>query len=696
MSPFIKSKTSQMAAFARPAFVIIAGLAAAVPASAATVTPYPGMVITQTTTFTPGTYSFPGGQGITIAANNITVNGNGAVLVGPGMAGLPDSFAGTGVTSSNTTGVVLHNLTARGFYVGLQVKSASAWTITRNDFSNNYTNPADLRFGVDTPAGAIRLLSVSRSTITQNTGDNCWNGLYLEYSDSNTISRNHFSPSSNISLKMWGSSANVIDGNVMSYGLRVDPGNPNALDSASLLLETGSSNNTIENNDFTHGGDGVFVRTGNGVISTGNYFYNNDASYAFNNAWECRSPGNTFKHNKGNYSSYGFWLGGSLHTLLEDNEAAYNGTTSNRQGSEFGIAGIAVFYDPSSHFICRHNNVHDNNGAGIAIGNPNGYEAFHWVLQQNTIANNTGYGIYLHSARWLDIAGNTMFGNGAGDLYTGDNVNDVFLRTATAADLAPKASATASSTSTVVGAPIHFDASGSASPSHRPLAYRWSLGDGTIETTARVRHSYAAPGFYRVGVTVNDGRLADLAWFDVYVTDNTPEIGTQGQAAQWSFFDPDEPNATASFTNDAVNRIVGASSVRMTTDSGFPFHWFYPAQRNAALDVTGRQTLAFWVKRLNSTPLGWQDGIIFNPTIRLGTDANNYFEYAPREDVFLSSPNEEDWYGWQYITVPLAGDAFWVRTTVGSPSLSTINSVELITDTWDHGYTIWIDGLGFK
>jgi parallel beta-helix repeat protein len=662
------------------------------------------MVITQNTTLTPGIYSFPTGQGITIAASNITVDGNGAVLVGPGLAGDPSSFPqGTvAVTSNLTAGVTLKNLTARGFYVGLQVSNSLRWTIDRDNFSDNYTDPGDLNFGDNPPAGAIRLLSVSHSTITRTRGDNCWNGLYLENGNGNIISHNHFSPSSNISLKMWGSSVNLIEHNVMSHGFRIAPGNPNALDSASLLLETGSNNNTIQYNDFTYGGDGVFVRTGNGVISTGNYFYSNDASYAFNNAWECRSPGNTFIRNKGNYSSYGFWLGGSLHTVLVNNEAAFNGTIHDNAPSEFGIAGIAVFYDPSSHFICHHNNVHDNNGAGIAIGNPSGFEAFHWVLQQNRIVNNAGYGIYLHNAQWLDIAGNTMSGNTSGDYFWGGSVSDVFQRTATLVDVAPHASATASGTVgtsgslsrlEVVGGPVTFDASASTDPSGLPLAYRWSLGDGTIATTGQVTHTYSAPGFYRVGVTVNNGKLADLAWFDVYVTDATPEFGTEGQAAQWGFApDPGEPNASATFSDETVYKLMGASSIRMDTNAGFPFHWFYPAARNAGFDLTGKSTLAFWLKKTNTNPIGWQDNVIVNPTIRLGTDSANYFEYSPQSDVFQAA-DEESWYGWQYVRVPLAGSAFWTRTQVGNPSLT--NYVELVTDTWGYGYTIWIDGLGF-
>ena len=43
------------------------------------------------------------------------------------------------------------------------------------------------------------------------------------------------------------------------------------------------------------------------------------------------------------------------------------------------------------------------------------------------------------------------------------------------------------------------------------------------------------PGFYRVGVTVTNGRFSDLAYRNFRVFDNIPEIGTEGQAADWAF-----------------------------------------------------------------------------------------------------------------------------------------------------------------
>jgi len=47
-------------------------------------------------------------------------------------------------------------------------------------------------------------------------------------------------------------------------------------------------------NDFTHGGDGIFIRVLDHWCSTGNLFEGNDCSHANNNAVEAWSPGNTY------------------------------------------------------------------------------------------------------------------------------------------------------------------------------------------------------------------------------------------------------------------------------------------------------------------------------------------------------------------------------------------------------------------
>ncbi|TRZ70769.1 MAG: T9SS C-terminal target domain-containing protein, partial [Bacteroidetes bacterium] len=51
---------------------------------------------------------------------------------------------------------------------------------------------------------------------------------------------------------------------------------------------------------------------------------------------------------------------------------------------------------------------------------------------------------------------------------------------------------------------------------------------------------------------------------------------------------------------------------------------------------------------------------------------------------------------WKQYKVPLAGNSQFTRTMVGTMSLDKVNYVEFHADTWDYGYTLWLDGVQFQ
>ena len=95
----------------------LAALLLVVPAQAGTVVPTDGMVITTDTTFTPGTYNLP--NGVSIGASGVTLDMNGAELVGTG-------FQNYGVTSSGFSDVTIANGTVRNYYYGMRIQGGGA------------------------------------------------------------------------------------------------------------------------------------------------------------------------------------------------------------------------------------------------------------------------------------------------------------------------------------------------------------------------------------------------------------------------------------------------------------------------------------------------------------------------------------------------------------------------------------------
>ena len=152
-----------------------------------------------------------------------------------------------------------------------------------------------------------------------------------------------------------------------------------------------------------------------------NVFEGNDTSYANNNCIEAQCPRNTYRRNKANHGSHGIWVGLSNETIVEDNEACYNGLLSGfhnapwgftytPHGPQSGAAGI-IMAGFCNHTICRGNKVIGNNGCGICLFGDNSpdhkFTAFHWVLENNVIKDNR-WGIYMEFADWIDMAGNVL------------------------------------------------------------------------------------------------------------------------------------------------------------------------------------------------------------------------------------------------------------------------------------------------
>lgn len=650
---------------------------------------FPVLEITGNTRLDPGkTYG-----ALIIRGSNLTIEGTGAWLVGPGGDG-PASFQGTGVFASGVRNVTFRNLRARGFETGLKLVDCQDCRIEGCDFSNNFHDPA-FGWGENGRRGGLVLERCRGLRLERNRANHVWDACVLVDSDLNTLIHNDFSHTSNTCLKLWHASRNLVEHNILSHGIRKDPGEVHARDSTSVLIESGSNDNRFLKNDCTHGGDGIFIRVLNGWVSTGNHFEENDCSYANNNCFEAWSPRNTYIRNKANHGSYGFWLGASDQTVLLENEASYNGLPDGPHNSphlpDQGHAGIVFMFGPSSHTVVRGNRCVGNNGAGIALigdeaSQGRRFRAHHWILERNWLERNR-WGIYAKHADWLDLAGNEFLSNHQGGFVDAGGVTHV-ARHETRTDITTTPRARLLAPQTVrVGEPVTFDASASADASGLPLTFRWHLGDGTFVTLPRFAHRFSRPGFHRVGLTVNNGRYSDLAWRDLYVVQEESEESTEGSADRWGFVDP---QSQVKFTRDTVHHIAGEASIHALVQpyGGQRVTLEYPREHDANWNLAGKTHLVFWLKTRNENVPAWQD---VNPLVTLSGTGGTRLRLRPKTDL-LGQPSEtEAREGWTYIRVPLTGDDQWTRE--GAP-LETLQWLSLGFDSWGAPpLEIWIDGL---
>jgi parallel beta-helix repeat protein len=477
--------------------------------------PYPGAVIAQSVALVPGVYDFTGKEGLVIAADHIVIEGGGVVIRGGGHAGEATSesvqghaapahslYVGTGLRLTGRTGVSVRGLSLSGFNMGIHLENCCDIVLENCDVSDCFHDPG---WGWDDHGehGGILMVSSSGCTVSRCRANRVWDALHLRHSDNNLVEHNDFSHTSNTGLKMWHSSANQIISNNFSWGLRISPGEVHARDSACVLVESGSHDNVFKRNNMTHGGDGFFIRVLNGWMSTGNLMEENDCSYANNNGFEAWADHNTYIRNKANHCSYGFWLGNSNHTVLLENEAAFNGREFCNAPEDFGNAGIVFVNGSCSHSIIKGNHVHDNAGPGIVLRHSEQTPSLHVLIEGNRLENNqtkgnfTGHGIYLKHARMVYLRDNVFSGNDGADVHLDDSVDEIYrLGGKCLPGLPEPLRCSLEPGYLIAGQPVRFKVAAGLEDE-----CTWDFGDGTSAVGHVVEHCYVQGGMFPLSVT---------------------------------------------------------------------------------------------------------------------------------------------------------------------------------------------------
>ncbi len=321
--------------------------------------PSDDLVIKKDTALQPGVYNLP--HGLTIAADGVTLEGNGALLVG-------SQRTGRGVTVEGHSRVTIKNLRLQNYYHGLYASRCRELTIEDcgitataepppNTIFLDIWRPADKAYG-----GGILLEQIEHARIVGNDLQHQMNGLLTYGCRVLTVQRNVANYSSGFGFHLHGTSDCLFEDNYADFCCRYEPREKGSghlgADSAGFLLVLGSSRNVFRRNYARLGGDGFFLAglTPEGLLAgcDDNLFEENDGSGSPNNAFEatfCR--GNVFRGNQASRSNYGFWLGFSSDNVLEHNQIAHD-----RQ------AGIAV--ENGVNFHVRENHL-ERNGYGLLL-----------------------------------------------------------------------------------------------------------------------------------------------------------------------------------------------------------------------------------------------------------------------------------------------------------------------------------------
>ena len=308
-----------------------------------------GMIITRSTTLARKIYRIEAAASldsalIVIKGDDITLDLNGATIVGSDPEDDPDRAAGVAIRVEGGRNVTIQRGTIRGYRVAIMARGTKNLTIQSTevgygwkprlyslveheslaDWLSFHHNEKDewLRFG-----SAIYLDGVSGGEVRSNSAEQGMNGLMMSRTDHVRVHDNSFRFNSGLGIGMYRSTDNTIARNRLDFNVR---GFSNGFyrrgqDSADLLMFEQSSRNVVAWNSATHGGDGLFLWAGQSTMDMGegganeNLFYGNDFSFAPTNAMEATFSRNTFIANRAEGSDNGLWGGYSYESTVVGN-----------------------------------------------------------------------------------------------------------------------------------------------------------------------------------------------------------------------------------------------------------------------------------------------------------------------------------------------------------------------------------------
>lgn len=426
------------------------------------------MYITEDTVLTPGVYYMP--NGITINADHVTLDGNGALLIGK-------MFQGHGVSVNQKTGVTLKNLQLERYYHGIWVNASANVRVLNNRVTRTHEVAGpDVFLDVwldrsQAYGGGIFLSGVIDSFVLDNDVQHQQNGVMLYGSNNIEVARNNASYNSGYGILLYQSSLNTVNANTADFCCRIyhydSSGEKyhNGADAAALVMMCSSSKNTITHNRLRGSGDGVFLggfhKDNVKVPCNDNHFEHNDGSCSPNIAFEATfSQGNVFRENKADNCNYGFWLGYSSRTAVENNSIRHNRTAGvaiehghsniisgnqfehNREGVQLWVNAQPGFIDyfpdcAETYETTLADNTFSRHDAAIHVWSeklaeaPASRRCHHIALSKNDITDNR-VGIDMARVRESTIQGNRIYDNleagvkmaGCKDVSVGSNEMD--------------------------------------------------------------------------------------------------------------------------------------------------------------------------------------------------------------------------------------------------------------------------------
>ncbi len=328
------------------------------------------------------------GEGIAIGAPNIVLDLNGhtvasGLLLEPG----EEDNLTPGIRNGYPN-VEIRNGTVTNYGYGVLLGPGSVnsdvhhMTLTRNALTGVQLFDADNG----------RLGSTVRDSVFDSNGET---GLQLMSGTEGSLIEDNYFISNGMSIHLFDSHRNVIRNNTIS-GIILDP----ALDSdAGIVLENGSRQNVVENNDISDTGDaGVVIHQGShgNTVRGGVLVRNGDAGVIVSDSDRIEVDG-VLAHQQ---SDGGVVLSNSSNSVVKNSDLRYNPSGVDAGGT--------------NNLVVENNDVSNSLQTGIALG-----DGVNMVIRNN-VANRTGGAGISVDASAFDTLGNAV----GGALVEGNTANE--------------------------------------------------------------------------------------------------------------------------------------------------------------------------------------------------------------------------------------------------------------------------------
>jgi len=386
------------------------------------------------------------------------------------------------------------------------------------------------------------MVNADNCRIVDNIIMNCKNGIFINSSNTVTLSYNKITENTNAIFLESSCNTNTISYNTIESNLG----------EGIFLNSTCDSNIMSDNNIYSNNYNGIYLHDhcNQNVISGNNIYSNSETGIRIENSSNNEiTDNNTIKNN----GYYGIFILGSNNKIkgciIKSNSkhgifllADDNTTVSNNNIKSNTLDGVRM--QNSTDNIVKTNRIVTNSRYGTyinyyAVGNlvynnlfeENTYNSKDISSGENSWSTSKTYGSniingpYIGGNYWDDYNGSDTNDDGIGEesylIGEGESKDNLPLmyRLPTADTGGPYSAST--------GEEIIFDATSSTSPDGTITSYVWNFGDGDTSTGSKPSHTYTEAGTYTVTLTIHndlDGSDSDTTTATITDDNTAPTI----------------------------------------------------------------------------------------------------------------------------------------------------------------------------